>query len=209
VTEDGPAGDPDIVGVVLAGGLARRMGGGDEGLRLLHGRPLLDHVVARARPQVGRLIINANGDPARLAAHGVPIVPDPVDGFVGPLAGVLAGLLWARREAPQARWVASFATDAPFLPRTLVARLKAAVAAGADLACAASGGQAHPVFGLWPVALAEALRHALTVEEIRKVDRWTARYRLTEVDFPILPYDPFFNVNRPEDLRAAEGIAAE
>jgi molybdenum cofactor guanylyltransferase len=196
-----------IAGVVLAGGLARRMGGGDKGLRLLHGRPLLQWVIERAQPQVAALALNANGDPARLAGFALPIVPDSVAGFAGPLAGVLAGLDWAARSVPDATHVASFASDAPFFPRDLVARLAAAVAAGADLACAASGGQAHPVFGLWPVALAEDMRRALA-DGLRKVDLWTARYRLTEVDFPARPVDPFFNANRPEDLAEAEALAA-
>lgn len=198
----------DVAGVLLAGGLARRMGGGDKGLRLLGGRPVLDRIVERVRPQVGPLAINANGDPARFAAYGLPVVPDPVADFPGPLAGVLAGLDWAAEHAPGCRFVASFACDAPFLPEDLVDRLTAAVEGGADMACAASGGQSHPVFGLWPVALRADLRRALVEEGIRKVDRWTARYRLAEVDFPTVPFDPFFNANRPEDLAEAERLLA-
>ncbi|MGE0723072.1 MAG: molybdenum cofactor guanylyltransferase MobA [Alphaproteobacteria bacterium] len=196
-----------IAGVLLAGGLSRRMGGGDKSLRTLAGRPVLDHVVARARPQVAALALNANGDPARFASYGLPIVPDDVPEFPGPLAGVLAGLDWAAGEAG-ATHVASFATDAPFLPADLVARLAAAVDGGADLACAASGGRAHPVFGLWPVALRQELRRAVVDEGIRKVDRFTARFRLVQVDFAVAPVDPFFNVNRPADLAAAEAWLA-
>ncbi|HET8726817.1 MAG TPA: molybdenum cofactor guanylyltransferase MobA [Alphaproteobacteria bacterium] len=195
-----------ITGVLLAGGLARRMGGGDKGLRLLGGRPILDHVVGRARPQVDALVLNANGDPARFAAYGLPVVPDSVEGFAGPLAGVLAGLDWAAVHAPGCRFVASFACDAPFLPRDLVSRLAAAVDEGADMACAASGGRRHPVFGLWPVALREDMRRALVDEGVRKVDLWTARHRLVEVEFPLEPFDPFFNANRPDDLAAAERL---
>jgi molybdopterin-guanine dinucleotide biosynthesis protein A len=195
-----------IAGVLLAGGLARRMGGGDKGMRLVAGRPLLAWVIARARPQVTDLALNANGDPARFAAWGLPVVADSIADFAGPLAGVLAGLDWA--VGVGATHVASFATDAPFFPTDLVAWLKAAVDAGADLACAASGGQAHPVFGLWPLALRHDLRRALADEGLRKVDQWTARYRLTQVDFPIRPFDPFFNANRPADLVEAETLAA-
>jgi len=195
-----------IAGVLLAGGLARRMGGGDKGMRLVAGRPLLAWVIARARPQVTDLALNANGDPTRFAAWGLPVVADSIADFAGPLAGVLAGLDWA--EEVGATHVASFATDAPFFPLDLVARLEAAVAAGADLACAASGGQAHPVFGLWPLALRHDLRRALVAEGLRKVDQWTARYRLVQVEFPILPFDPFFNANRPADLAEAEQLAA-
>ena len=196
-----------VAGVILAGGLSRRMGGGDKGLRALGGRPILAHVIERARPQVASLVLNANGDPARFAAFGLPVVPDGIEGFPGPLAGVLAGLDWARETAPDCTWVASFAGDAPFLPRDLVARLLAATAdAGAELACARSGGQEHPVVGLWPVRLADALRRALTGEGMRKVDRWTARYRLAVVDFADMPVDPFFNANTPEDLAEAERL---
>ena len=198
----------DIVGVLLAGGLARRMGGGDKALLTLAGRPLLDHVIERARPQVAELVINANGDPDRFAAYDCPVVADPVDGFVGPLAGVLAGLDWAHANRPAASHVATIATDTPFFPKDLVSRLAEAVGYGADLACAASGGRHHPVFGLWPVSLRNALRTALVDEEIRKVDVWTARYTLTAVEFPDEPFDPFFNANRPEDLARAEAIIA-
>lgn len=197
-----------IAGIVLAGGLARRMGGGDKGLRLLGGRTLLDWVIERARPQVVALALNANGDPSRFAALGLEIVADPIAGFAGPLAGVLAGLDWAAETDGTVTHVASFASDAPFFPRDLVARLAAALADGADLACAASDGQAHPVFGLWPVALRQDLRHALEEEGIRKVDQWTARHRLAQVAFPVAGVDPFFNANRPEDLAAAERLAA-
>jgi molybdenum cofactor guanylyltransferase len=198
-----------VVGVILAGGLSRRMGGGDKCLRPIGGRPILAHIIERVRPQVAALVLNANGDAARFAPFGLSVAGDVVEGFAGPLAGVLTGMEWARHNAPACKWLASFASDAPFVPRDLVARLLAAVEAqGADLACAASGGQAHPVFGLWRVDLAPALRHALVEEQIFKVDRWTARYRLAQVDFPSTPIDPFFNANRPEDLAEAERLLA-
>jgi molybdenum cofactor guanylyltransferase len=198
-----------IAGVILAGGLSRRMGGGDKCLRPIGGRPILAHIIDRVRPQVGPLVLNANGDAARFAPFGLPVASDVVEGFAGPLAGVLTGMEWAARHAPECRWLASFASDAPFLPRDLVQRLAAAVADDkADLACAASGGQAHPVFGLWRVDLATVLRQALVDEQIHKVDRWTARYRLAQVDFPAAPVDPFFNANRPEDLAEAERLLA-
>jgi molybdopterin-guanine dinucleotide biosynthesis protein A len=194
-----------VAGVILAGGLSRRMGGGDKCLRDLGGRPILSHIVERARPQVSDLVLNANGDAARFAAFGLPVAADTVPGFAGPLAGVLAGLDWAAANAPQCRRVASFAADAPFLPRDLVARLVAAAdRSNADLACAASAGQAHPVFGLWRLDLREALRDALVREQIHKVDRWTARYKLVQVEFPVEPVDPFFNANTVEDLAVAE-----
>ena len=198
-----------VAGVILAGGLSRRMGGGDKCLRPLGGRPILTRIVERARPQVDALVLNANGDPARFAEFGLPAVADSVEGFVGPLGGILAGLDWAAGHAPACQWVASFAGDAPFLPLDLVERFTAAAAAaGADLAVAASGGQTHPVFGLWRVDLREALRRALVEEQIYKVDRWTARYKLATVEFAPTPVDPFFNANRPEDLAEAERLLA-
>lgn len=198
-----------IVGLLLAGGQSRRMGGGDKALRPLGGRPLLDHVIERLRPQVAGLILNANGDPARFAGFGLLVVPDSVPDFAGPLAGVLAGLDWAATNRPDCEWVVSVPTDAPFLPRDLVARLVAGLrAADAELACAASSGQPHPVVGLWPVRLREALRHAVVAEEIRKVDTWTGRYRLATVPFPeaAAGVDPFFNANRPDDFECAAGL---
>jgi len=200
-----------IVGLLLAGGLSRRMGGGDKALRLLGGKTLLDHVIDRMRPQVAALVLNANGDPSRFARFGLPVVPDSVEGFAGPLAGILAGLDWAAANRPDCAHIVSVATDAPFLPVDLVARLARGMAnAGAELACAASGGQTHPVIGLWPVNLREALREAVVAEGIRKVDQWTARYRLAVVAFPDEPpgVDPFFNANRPEDLDRAAVLAS-
>jgi molybdenum cofactor guanylyltransferase len=197
---------PPVIGLLLAGGQSRRMGGGDKCLRLLAGETILARIIKHIRPQVRDLILNANGDPVRFAAYGLPVVADSVAGFAGPLAGVLAGLDWAAANAPDCPWVASVPTDAPFLPPDLVARLQAAVEAGADMACAASGGQPHPVVGLWPARLRDDLRRALTVEQIHKVDVWTARYRLGTVAFPIGAVDPFFNTNRPEDLAEAERL---
>ncbi|MFL7905228.1 molybdenum cofactor guanylyltransferase MobA [Azospirillum argentinense] len=198
-----------IAGVLLAGGLSRRMGGGDKSLRTLGGRSILERIVATVRPQVGPLVLNANGDPARFAAFGLPVAADVVEGFAGPLAGVLTGMEWARANAPDCRWLASFATDAPFIPGDLVARLAAAVEReGADFACARSDGQEHPVFGLWRVDLADDLRRAMVEEDMRKVDAWTARYRLAVADFATDPVDPFFNTNRPDDLAEAERLMA-
>jgi molybdenum cofactor guanylyltransferase len=196
-----------IAGILLAGGLSRRMGGGDKCLRPLGTTTILARVIARAQPQVAALALNANGDPDRFAAYRLPVVADSIPDFAGPLAGVLAGLDWAASRGDT--HVASFATDAPFLPHDLVARFVAArEREGADLVCAASGGRTHPVFGLWPVGLRDALRHAMVAEGIRKVDAWTARYRLAIVDYPTEPFDPFFNTNRPEDLAVAAALLA-
>jgi len=198
-----------IVGLLLAGGQSRRMGGGDKALRVIGGVPLLERVIERMRPQVETLVLNANGDPARFASFGLPVVPDSVPGFAGPLAGVLAGLDWTAEHRPDCTHVVSVATDAPFLPRDLVLRLvQATEEAGADLACAASGGQPHPVIGLWPVRLREDLRHAIVDETVRKVDVWTARHRLATVPFASEPIDPFFNANRPEDFTTAAALLA-
>jgi molybdenum cofactor guanylyltransferase len=198
-----------IVGLLLAGGLARRMGGGDKCLRPLAGRPMLVHIIERIAPQCRALVLNANGDPARFTGFRLAVAPDSVAGFAGPLAGVLAGMDWAAINAPACPLILSVPTDAPFLPLDLAFRLQAARATdGADIAFAASGGRQHPVVGLWPVALREDLRRALVEENIRKVDLWTARYRLAVVDFAIDPIDPFFNANRPEDLAQAEALVA-
>jgi molybdenum cofactor guanylyltransferase len=193
-----------VVGLLLAGGQSRRMGGGDKALRLLGGMSLLERVIERVRPQVDALVLNANGDAARFATFALPVVADSIPDFAGPLAGVLAGLDWTAAHHPDCPFIVSVATDAPFLPVDLVARLAAELeTTGADLACAASAGRAHPVFGLWPVRLREDLRRAVVEDGVRKVDEWTVRHRLVKVAFPDRPVDPFFNANRPQDIEAA------
>jgi molybdenum cofactor guanylyltransferase len=195
------------LGLLLAGGLARRMGGGDKPLQQLGGHPILDHVIGRLGPQCQGLVLNANGDASRFSRWGLPVVADDVEGFAGPLAGILAGLDWAAAHRPEADSVVSVAADTPFIPRDLVARFRAeARAAGAGMACAASAGWSHPVVGLWPVALRHALRKALVEEGERKIDRFTARFPLATVEWPSSPVDPFFNVNTPEELAEAETL---
>jgi molybdopterin-guanine dinucleotide biosynthesis protein A len=198
---------PETLGVILAGGLARRMGGGDKPLREIAGASILQRVIARLGPQCTGLVVNANGDPARFAATGLPVVADSVEGFAGPLAGILAGLDHCAAHHPHVAWVASVAGDTPFLPRDLVAGLHAARLRDAvALACAASGGWTHPVIGLWPVSIREALRRALVEEGERKIDRFTARHGIAHREWPTAPFDPFFNANAPEDLDEAEAI---
>lgn len=193
-----------VFGLLLAGGQSRRMGGGDKCLLEFAGRTLLAHAIDRLAPQVKGLMLNANGDPARFADYGLPVVADVVPGFAGPLAGVLTGMAFMRQNDAAIGWLVTAATDTPFFPGDLVARLLAeALAAKADIAFARSAGRTHPVFGLWRVALHDALARALIVEDERKIDRFAARHRVAEVDFPVLPFDPFFNINRPEDLAEA------
>ena len=198
-----------IPGVLLAGGLARRMGGGDKPMRTIAGRTILERVIARLEPQCDELILNANGDPARFTAFALPVIADSVADFPGPLAGILAALDWVAVNRPDVKWMLSAAADCPFLPRDLVSRLDQARATeNAELAVAASGEQSHPVVGLWSVGLRAELRHALVVEGIRKIDRWTARYKLATVTWPTTPLDPFFNANTVEDIAEAERLAA-
>lgn len=199
-----PDNSANVCGLLLAGGQSRRMGGGDKCLRDLGGETVLSKILHIVRPQVSKLVLNANGDGARFSDYGVPVAADVVDGFAGPLAGILTGLQWAKKFAPECEWVASFACDAPFAPRDLVSRFLSAVEKErAELACATSAGRDQPVFGLWPVRLADELRRALIEEDMRKVDLWTARYKLVRVAWPTQPIDPFFNVNRPKDLETA------
>lgn len=197
-----------IPGLLLAGGLAQRMGGGDKPMRMINGRTILERVIARLAPQCSRLILNANGDPARFASYGLTVVPDGVAGFPGPLAGILAGLDWVAAHMPGTQWMLSAAADCPFLPRDLATQLvDARETEQAELVLAASGGQTHPVIGLWPVGLREDLRHALVSEDVRKVTRFTERYGVATVTWPVLPRDPFFNANTAEDLAEAERLA--
>ncbi len=196
-----------VPGVVLAGGLARRMGGGDKPLRELGGQTILARVLARLEPQCEGLVLSANGDPLRFSSFRLPVVADEVSHHPGPLAGILAGLDWASAHRPNAEWILSAPGDCPFLPRDLVARLVQAVfVEGAELAVAASQERAHPVVGLWNVALRKPLRTALVVEGLRKVQDWTGRHRVATVAWAADPVDPFFNVNTLEDLAKAERL---
>ncbi|WP_170589447.1 molybdenum cofactor guanylyltransferase MobA [Ruegeria arenilitoris] len=206
------------LGVILAGGLATRMGGGDKGVLQLGGQSLLAHVIDRLAPQVAGLALNANGDPARFADLGLPVLPDSIAGYAGPLAGVLAGLDWAAGRG--ADCIVTAAADTPFFPRDLVDRLMRAAQGQAhplalattprtgDEALKSGGGRRvnrHPTFGLWPVALRDDLRAALT-DGLRKVVLWTDRHDGREALFPADPFDPFFNVNTPEDLIRAQHL---
>ncbi len=203
----------NIIGVVLAGGLSRRMGGGDKGLLPLAGRSMIAEVVARLAPQVSRIVINANGDPSRFAELGLPVAPDTVEGFVGPLAGVLAGLRWTAANVSAVTHVVSVSSDAPLLPPDLVAKLTDAIGEGqGSIAMARSAGELHPVIGLWPVRLADDLDAALRAG-LRKVLHWTDRHGTVAVDFPFVPIgdrevDPFFNANTPEELTELRALLA-
>ena len=206
-----------VLGVILAGGLATRMGGGDKGLLEVGGQSLLFRVIVRLSPQVAGLALNANGDAARFARLDLPVIADSIDGFAGPLAGVLAGLDWAAAQGAEA--IVTAAADTPFFPTDLVARLiEASDGQAHPLVLATtprtgeelkSGGRSkvnrHPTFGLWPVALRDHLRAALT-DGLRKVVLWTDQHGGREALFEAQPFDPFFNVNTPEDLHRAEGL---
>ncbi|MCF7982669.1 MAG: molybdenum cofactor guanylyltransferase MobA, partial [Pseudomonadales bacterium] len=174
----------------MAGGLSRRMGGGDKCQLMLKDKTLLERVIERAKPQVDTLLLNANGDPKRFQRYSLPVVADCVEGYAGPLAGILTGMQWAKLHYPDCQWLASFASDSPFFPTDLVVRLARAIEHGnGDIACAKSGGQLHPVFGLWPVRLYDDLKRALLEEELRKMGTWIARYHCVEVSYDINSYD--------------------
>ncbi len=200
--------DVGMPGVILAGGLAHRMGGGDKPLREIGGQTILARVIARLKPQCEGLILSANGDPLRFAPFGLPVIADGVKHYPGPLAGILAGLDWAAAHSPNAQWILSAPGDCPFLPGDLVVRLREALSAeDAELAVAVSRGRPHPVIGLWKVALRDALREALVVDGLRKVEDWTKRYRVAAVGWAAEPLDPFFNANTVEDLAEAARLA--
>ncbi len=203
----------DVAGVVLAGGLARRMGGGDKTLKTIGGRPMLAMVIDRIAPQVSALAINANGDPARFATFNLPVIADTIAGFAGPLAGILAGMGWAKANHPGCRYLASVAGDTPFFPADLIARLAEGCGDAEDtIALAASANGIHPVFGLWPVALVDELEEFLTKGDTRKILAFTDRYVRLNVPFDHIepaggePVDPFFNINAPQDVARAEAI---
>lgn len=194
--------------IILAGGGARRMGGGDKGLLQVGGQPILAHVIERLRPQASPLALAANGDPNRFAAWGLPVLSDGAFASAGPLAGVLAGMSWARGLASSIDAIVSVPTDTPFLPLDFVDRLMAARReTGARVALAASRGRTHFAAALWSLGLADDLERSLA-EGLRKVERFAERYDPAVVDFPAAPIDPFLNINSPEDLEEAERLAA-
>jgi molybdopterin-guanine dinucleotide biosynthesis protein A len=197
------------LGLVLAGGLARRMGGGDKALIEIGGKTILSRVLATLAPQSDGMILNANGDTGRFASYGLPVVSDDIPDFAGPLAGILAGLDWLAANRPGLQWMVSVPGDCPFLPVDLVARLhQVREQAGMALACAKSGDWRHPVVGLWNVKLRADLRSAIVDEDLHKIEIWTARHGIATAEWPDHPVDPFFNVNTPEDRARANEIAA-
>ncbi len=191
-----------IAGVVVAGGLGRRIGGTDKALLPLAGQPLIAHVLNRLRPQVAALAVSANGNPARFAEFGVPVLPDPLPDFPGPLAGLLAGLTWAIADGYQA--VAMVAVDTPFFPLDMVAQLQARIGDG-KVALAESDGQLHPTCGLWRVGVQPALVAALAAGQ-RRVARFAEAQGLIRVAFATGTPDRFFNINTAEDLAMAETL---
>jgi molybdopterin-guanine dinucleotide biosynthesis protein A len=201
---------PPTLGLILAGGLARRMGGGDKALLQIGSETILDRVLARLAAQCERIILNANGEPSRFERFSLPVVADDIPDFAGPLAGILAGLDWVSENAKPIEWIVSVPGDCPFAPRDLVARLHVARReAGTPLACAKSGDWRHPVAALWPLSLRDDLRRALVDEGLHKIEIWTGRHGVAIAEWPDRPVDPFFNVNRPEDLAEAERLAAQ
>ncbi len=201
---------PSTGAIILAGGRATRMGGADKASRMLGVAPLIAHVLGALKPQCSAMVINANGDATRFAALGVPVVADDVPGFAGPLAGILAGLDHLATHHPGLTYAVSAATDTPFLPDDLAAKLDTArLAAKAEIAIARSDNIVHPTFALWPIDLRIDLREALVEEDLRRVTTFFSRYRCAYADWSAIPFDPFFNVNTPDDLRMAEEILAQ
>tara|TARA_R110002074_G_scaffold228259_2_gene399913 strand:+ start:118960 stop:119592 length:633 start_codon:yes stop_codon:yes gene_type:complete len=197
----------EVVGVILAGGLARRMNHQDKSLLTLADKPLIDHVIGRFAPQCNTVLINSNKLSDQLQSYGFPVIKDTLEGFPGPLAGILAAMEWSAIHQPGTKWIASIAVDTPFLPKNLVAELLRSVHDDeSQLACAYSAERSHPVNALWSMDLMAALRLALEDEGLRKIDTWTARYSLSRTSFNFKTVDPFFNINSHDDLIQAEGI---
>lgn len=193
-----------VLACILAGGQSRRMGGGDKSLLDVGGKSMLDVILTRLGAQVPEIVLNANGDPGRFARFGLPVVPDPIGDYAGPLAGVLAGLTYAKDRKPEATHVVSVAGDTPFFPTSLVERLCSSVPDDRPvIALASSSSKLHPVFGLWPVALQADLHAWLNTGQSGKVLAFVDRHDSVEVSFDIDPatgLDPFFNANKPDDL---------
>ncbi|MBV1875568.1 MAG: molybdenum cofactor guanylyltransferase MobA [Cycloclasticus sp.] len=197
----------DIIGVILAGGLSRRMNNQNKCFIPLNGKPLFEYVLEKLSPQCDTILINSNEQNERLAAYQFPIVKDSLEGFLGPLAGILSAMEWAKQHKPESKWILTVPVDTPFLPDDLLSKLYQSVqTTHSELACACSLGRTHPVIGLWPTSLADDLRLALTKEGMRKIDLWTSRYKISQQDFNNDNLDPFFNINCNEDLIEAESL---
>lgn len=196
-----------VVGIILAGGLARRMGGGDKCLLPLAGKTLLQRAIDRAGPQVDQLLLNANGNSLRFARTRLPVVPDVYSNNLGPLAGIHAGLHWMASHSSNAEWLVSFASDTPFFPENLTGALVGA-AKSSKLVVATSKLKLHPVFALWHISLKSEIEAVLQTGEAPRLQDWIKAQGALEVDFPADTYDPFFNINTPQDLYAAEPISA-
>lgn len=202
-----------MVGVILAGGLSRRMGGEAKALMPLGGRPMVAHVIDRIRPYVDDCVLNVNGHEAAFARFGLPLIADVVGDYAGPLAGLLSGMRWAADNQPDARWVVTAPCDTPFLPENYVSALAEEAADAATIVIAASGERDHFASGLWPIALADDLAAFLASGE-RRIQSWIGRNPNRIVTFLLIDdgrggLDPFFNVNTPEDLAMAERFARE
>ncbi|MBJ6124683.1 molybdenum cofactor guanylyltransferase MobA [Microvirga splendida] len=201
---------PPTLGVILAGGLSRRMGGNDKALLTLGERTLAEHVAERLAPQCASVIVNANREFSRFEEMYLPVAPDSIDGHPGPLAGILAGLDWCAAHRPDLGWAVSVPADTPFIPTDLVRRLHQACGeSGKPTACAASASQAHFAIGLWPVSLRHDLRQALVHDGVRSIREWLGRHGYAETSWPAEPWDPFFNINTPEDLDRARALTRQ
>jgi molybdopterin-guanine dinucleotide biosynthesis protein A len=196
-----------VVGIILAGGLARRMGGGDKCLLPLAGKTLLQRTIDRIQPQVSTLLLNANGNSLRFARTRLPVVADQYANNLGPLAGIHAGFTWMKSNAPDAQWLLSVASDTPFFPANLADSLLEAIGES-KLVVARSNQQPHPVFALWHISLIDEIANQLATGEVPRLQDWITVHQPVTVDFTADGYDPFFNINTPQDLYAAEPLAA-
>jgi len=196
-----------IIGVILSGGLSRRMNNQDKGFIQLAHKPLFEHVLERLSPQCDSIIISSNKESQQLSSYDLPIIKDSLEGLLGPLAGLLACMQWVRKHQPGVQWIASVPVDTPFIPQNLVSTLYQSMLENtADIACATSNGRTHPVIALWPIRLLDDLEAALSKENIRKIDLWTSRYKVSLPDFSDSLLDPFYNINCHEDLVHAEAL---
>lgn len=199
----------EIIGVILAGGLSRRMSKQNKCFIPLNGKPLIEHVLEKLIPQCDTILINSNKQNERLVTYKLPIVRDTLEGFLGPLAGILSVMEWTKQHKPECKWIVTVPVDTPFLPDDLVSKLYQSVQSNhSELACACSQERSHPVIALWPTSLSDDLRHALIDEQMRKIDLWTSRYNISHQDFSNDHVDPFFNINCNEDLIEAESLLA-